>query len=127
MLDLHDCELRGISVKKSPEGPRSCTLHIASEADEIYIVLSGVKFLLCDNFRVGNIIFELSEVSGITDLEARKLIGLPLAGDITPQQVQSIQSIKDAMSSGLLRFVQLHSSYGAEVCVLCEALTVTDS
>jgi hypothetical protein len=124
MLDLHDRELRGLSVKKSPQGSRSCTLHVASEADEIDVVLSNVKFLVCDNFRVGNVIFEFSDASSITELDARKLIGVPLVGDTTPQQAQSIQSIKDAISSGSLRFVQLHSSYGAEVFALCEAVTV---
>lgn len=96
------------------------TLYFVSEDGvEFDTTLYGVRRLRCDDFRKGNIVFDLERVG---------------AANVDKSEIEFLFDLNERENPDLVRevllkleneqfvFVRLTSSYGASLCALCESM-----
>jgi hypothetical protein len=123
---LHDGHLTGLElVDKS-----ILRVRLRDLSGSLFVMeLSGLKRLLGNEFREGNIIFDIRIAHGIPPDESliRNLVGElpPGVGEPHRQKHQSyIQQQIDDVVNGKLTLVSIDRSYGCELTALCETVRI---
>ncbi|MDA1324284.1 MAG: hypothetical protein O3C34_06030 [Proteobacteria bacterium] len=104
------------------EGHNDIVLSFRSVAGEAFeAVLHSVSDFRCDNFRQGNIVFEMIEVPP-REVSRREIEHLKQIGpeDFPEHMEQVLLSIE----TGEYKFIRLGSSYGAVLCALCRSMEI---
>ena len=125
-LALHDAIFNGILL----DGKHSCVLHFTHEDGSTCVVsLNGLRELLLNEFRQGNIVSEFQIVSGEavpSNIDPRRLFVAPHASADETYHAK-FRAFCDAriaaIESGALTLVEITSvscDYGADLIAICE-------
>lgn len=126
--NIHDGYLLGIELLRDGLA-RLAVRNLAGQ--HFYIELDGLERLRCDGFSEGNIIGELIVTTGKVpyDFSLRRLLlgtGPAAAEPYASQHNAWVQEIANGVADGRKIFVELTSSYGAEMFALCAAVSVRE-
>jgi hypothetical protein len=91
------------------------------DGEPFEIMLHGVSHFKCDNFRQGNIVFDVEQVSAGDILSDEFEALLYLKKDERPDFSTKIMA---KLESGELKFLRIGSSYGAEISAIFRRLEV---
>jgi hypothetical protein len=110
--DFHDGKLWGIFVDQA----KTLTLTCSDRLEREYAVrVAKIKYLIAENFRSGNIIFNLRLFQG--DQCPRELVGKASEMD-EPQFRVAFENLLQQVSEKNWTIVQVESSYGCELTAL---------
>jgi hypothetical protein len=127
--NIHDGYLLGIELPQD----RVARLTVRNLAGQhFHIELDGLERLRCDSFAEGNIVGELIVTTGRSppDFALRRLL-LGASAPAAPEPYASqhaawVKGVRDAVVAGEKTFVELTSSYGADVSALCATVRVRE-
>ena len=130
---LHDSLFMGIRIlgtgKKGEE--RNIRLFFVSDkGDSFQITLHNTQMLKCDNFRQGNIVFDLSELNPdkVSRIDIERLIchdDIEHVRNLNEERLtKDTERISEIIRSGEMKFIKMGSSYGAVLLALCERAAV---
>jgi hypothetical protein len=111
---------------------RTATLSISrSDGARWQIELAGVRYLKADEFREGNIIFEVEITVGCAPSREvlETLVSRPheaAAPEYQDKYRAHIDALIEDVGTGRLTLVSLSSSYGCELIALCERASGTE-
>ncbi|HVY52809.1 hypothetical protein FRZ61_37280 [Hypericibacter adhaerens] len=115
--DLHDGTVQGLELQAG-NGLRVALRDVAGQAYRLQ--LKGVRRLLCNDFREGNIILSLSIASRMPP--DRGLLRRLLGG--TKDEDRLVAEAAQAIAEGRLALVAIDPSYGCELTALCESAEI---
>jgi hypothetical protein len=124
---IHDGYLLGIELPRESVA-RLTIRNLAKQL--IHIELEGLERLRCDGFTEGNIVLDLIVTTGRVpdDWALRQLLG-NLHPSVQEPHVSNhekwIASIRASIITGDKSFIELTSSYGAQIFALCSAINHT--
>lgn len=116
---LHDAKLWKIELNE----PSTVILGFRDQAGLVYyMTLLSVEYFKCDDFREGNIVFEVTEADPAhIDMPALRRL-LHLRENETTQQ---LQNIINELRSRTKKLIQLTPSYGSEITCICADFSLT--
>lgn len=133
---LHDSNFTGIAVLRADDRDeeRDIRLSFESENGECFnVTLHSCKLFRCDNFRQGNVVFELSELKAdkVSRHDVERLVCLDdveYVRNLNEERLtEDTDKIFDLIRSRKMKFIKMGSSYGAELFALCKEAKVTGS
>lgn len=117
---LHDAYVVGIFTF---DDTSSLWIVIATDDQVVCLSLFGVERFRCDDFRLGNIILDMT----IEDVSAMSIKDVSLLYDINPDDKAAFQRIIDSARSKELVVVNLNSSYGCTFISTCSGAEIIDN
>ena len=127
--NLHDGFLDG--VQRVSED--AVALSLRDVRGQTFVMeLIGAEALVCDDFRLGNIIFDIQIVSGAApDKDILASLFVPphpaAAKEFHDQHSEFLQKRIDRVSEGALKLVSIDPSYGCSLRALCTEVKITSS
>lgn len=118
VADLHDANLNSIELLKDDR----IKLGLSDDENKTrHVIFAGVKSLICNNFREGNIVFEMDELpfNSIDKNIVESVLGIS-EGDSSDY----VKKILSEIHSGSLKIIRIRPSYGADIIILCEGFTL---
>lgn len=122
-VNFHDASFNGIQVEQG----RAELLFQLSDGALVKVVLEGLKNLLCNDFREGNIVLEMFVSGGVNNFESLLEALFPTPAGMLDKHYKFMGLMREKLINGELIILHVSPSYGGELIALCERAGIVGS
>ena len=120
---LHDSELISVNTDDSIVS----LLFKLDDGSNVYCYLNDTEQFVCNNFRQGNIVLDLTVITGDLLSDELKFKIFPASRVKNEKFDRYIESINNKLQKNELIIIQLNPSYGCEITAICSSISFNSS